>query len=96
MKKIKILISSLVLFSGMYACKDSFLEIAPTGSLAKEQLTSSAGLEGSLIAAYAQLSALSQTHSGPSNWLIGSIRGGDANKWTDPGDGKEMIPIKIY
>lgn len=96
MKKIKILISSCVLFAGMYACKDSFLEVPATGKLSKEQLTGTAGLEGSLIAAYAQLSALSQTHSGPSNWLIGSIRGGDANKGTDPGDGTEMIPIQRY
>ncbi len=96
MKKIKILISSFVLFSGMYACSDSFLEVPATGTLSKDQLTSSAGLEGALIAAYAQLSALSQTHSGPSNWLIGSIRGGDANKGTDPGDGTEMIPIQRY
>jgi hypothetical protein len=96
MKKIKILISSFVLFAGTYACKDSFLDVPATGTLSKDQLTSSAGLEGSLIAAYAQLSALSQTHSGPSNWLIGSIRGGDANKGTDPGDGTEMIPIQRY
>lgn len=96
MKKIKILISSCVLFAGMYACKDSFLEVPATGTLSKEQLTGTAGLEGSLIAAYAQLSALSQTHSGPSNWLIGSIRGGDANKGTDPGDGTEMIPVQRY
>lgn len=96
MKKIKIFISSVILFSGMYACSDSFLEVPPTGTLSKDQLTSTAGLEGSLIAAYAQLSALSQTHSGPSNWLIGSIRGGDANKGTDPGDGTEMIPVQRY
>jgi len=96
MKKIKILISSVVLFTGMYACSDSFLEVPATGTLSKDQLTGTAGLEGSLIAAYAQLSALSQTHSGPSNWLIGSIRGGDANKGTDPGDGTEMIPIQRY
>jgi len=96
MKKIKILISSCVLFAGMYACKDSFLEVPATGTLSKEQLTGTAGLEGALIAAYAQLSALSQTHSGPSNWLIGSIRGGDANKGTDPGDGTEMIPVQRY
>ena len=96
MKKIKIIISSFILVLGTYACSDSFLEVSPTGSLAKEQLTTTAGLEGSLIAAYAQLSALSQTHSGPSNWLIGSIRGGDANKGTDPGDGTEMIPVQRY
>lgn len=96
MKKIKIIISSIALIFVAFACKDSFLNVAPTGSLAKAQLISKAGLQGSLISAYAQLSALGQTHSGPSNWLIGSIRGGDANKGTDPGDGSEMNPIQRY
>ncbi len=96
MKKIIFSVTSIILLLAGYACKDSFLEVAPTGSLSKAQLTSKAGLEGSLISAYAQLSALGQTHSGPSNWLIGSIRGGDANKGTDPGDGTEMIPIQRF
>lgn len=96
MKKITVSIACIVFLLVGYACKDSFLEVAPTGSLSKAQLTSKAGLDGSLISAYAQLSALGQTHSGPSNWLIGSIRGGDANKGTDPGDGTEMIPIQRF
>ncbi len=96
MKKITVSIASIIFLLVGYACKDSFLEVAPTGSLSKAQLTSKAGLDGSLISAYAQLSALGQTHSGPSNWLIGSIRGGDANKGTDPGDGTEMIPIQRF
>ena len=96
MKKIIFSVTSIILLLAGYACKDSFLEVAPTGSLSKAQLTSKAGLEGSLISAYAQLSALGQTHSGPSNWLIGSIRGGDANKGTDPGDGSEMNPIQRF
>ncbi|HAK78397.1 MAG TPA: RagB/SusD family nutrient uptake outer membrane protein [Runella sp.] len=96
MKKIIFSLTSIILLLAGYACKDSFLEVPPTGSLAKAQLTSKAGLDGSLISAYAQLSALGQTHSGPSNWLIGSIRGGDANKGTDPGDGSEMNPIQTF
>lgn len=96
MKKIIFSLTSIILLLAGYACKDSFLEVPPTGSLAKEQLTTKAGLDGSLISAYAQLSALGQTHSGPSNWLIGSIRGGDANKGTDPGDGSEMNPIQTF
>lgn len=96
MKKIIFSLASIILLLAGYACKDSFLEVPPTGSLSKAQLTSKAGLDGSLISAYAQLSALGQTHSGPSNWLIGSIRGGDANKGTDPGDGSEMNPIQTF
>ena len=62
MKKITVSIASIIFLLVGYACKDSFLEVAPTGSLSKAQLTSKAGLDGSLISAYAQLSALGQKH----------------------------------
>ena len=96
MKKIKISILSIVLLCGAYACKDTFLEVPPTGVLSKAQLTSQAGLEGTLIAAYAQLSGLGSYASGPSNWVWGSIRGGDANKGTDPGDFSDINPIQRF
>ena len=96
MKKIQKIIFSLTLIVGLYACKESFLEVAPTGSLAKAQLTSKAGLEGGLISAYAQLSGLGSYASGPSNWVWGSIRGGDANKGTDPGDFSDINPIQRF
>ena len=92
---------SLVLFIGLlsmigYSCKDSFLDVLPTGSLSEAQLTSKAGLDGALIGAYAQLSGLGNYGAGPSNWVWGSIRGGEANKGTDPGDFKEINPIQQY
>ena len=40
-----------------FACKDQFLEVPPTASLAQAQLSSKAGVEGTLIGAYAQLAA---------------------------------------
>ncbi len=97
MKKSKIfIISSIILLFGVYACKDAFLEVPATGSLSKAQLTRLSGLEGSLISAYAQLSGLGSYAGGPSNWLWGSIRGGDANKGTDPGDFSDMNPIQRF
>ncbi len=96
MKKIKIIVFSTAFLFLAYACKESFLEVAPTGSLSKAQLTSKAGLEGSLISAYAQLSGLGSYASGPSNWVWGSIRGGDANKGTDPGDFSDINPIQRF
>jgi starch-binding outer membrane protein, SusD/RagB family len=95
MKKIKYLAIAF-LITGSYACKDSFLEVLPTASLAEAQLTTTAGLEGALIGAYAQLSGLSNYAAGPSNWVWGSIRGGDANKGTDPGDFSEINPIQRF
>jgi len=96
MKKISIAIVFLALIVGGYSCKDTFLDVAPTGSISKNQLTSKAGLEGSLIAAYAQLSGLGSYAGGPSNWVWGAIRGGDANKGTDPGDFSDINPIQRY
>ena len=97
MKKTKIfIVASIALLFGAYACKDAFLEVPATGSLDRAQLTTQAGLEGTLIGAYAQLSGLGNYYAGPSNWNVGSIRGGDANKGTDPGDGTEYIPMQRY
>ena len=95
MKKIKFLVIVL-LITGGYSCKDSFLDVAPTSSLEEAQLTSNAGLEGMLIGAYAQLSGLGNYAAGPSNWVWGSIRGGDANKGTDPGDFSEINPVQKF
>jgi len=80
-----------------FACKDQFLEVAPTGSLAQAQLSSKAGVEGALIGAYAQLAAKGFSRLGAANnWVWGSIRGGENNKGTDPGDYTAINPIQRY
>jgi starch-binding outer membrane protein, SusD/RagB family len=91
----KVIIIFLLSIVG-YSCKETFLDVLPTGSLSKTQLTTQAGLDGALIACYAQLSGLGNYAAGPSNWVWGSIRGGDANKGTDPGDFPEINPIQKY
>lgn len=68
------------------ACKDKFLEVPVTGQLSNAQLNSKAGIEGSLISAYAMLNGRGDRLASASNWVWGGIRGGDANKGTDPGD----------
>jgi starch-binding outer membrane protein, SusD/RagB family len=79
-----------------YSCKDSFLEVLPTGSIAKSQLTSKNGLEGALISAYGQMSGYGTRMVHPNNWVWGSIRGGDANKGTDPGDFSTINSIQRF
>ena len=80
-----------------FACNDQFLEVAPTGSLAQAQLSSKAGVEGALIGAYAQLAAKGFSRLGAANnWVWGSIRGGENNKGTDPGDYTAINPIQRY
>lgn len=97
--KNKVLITGLamaVLALIGFACKDSFLEVAPTGQLANAQLTTAKGIESALIAVYSQVNGRFRRMASPSNWVWGSIRGGDANKGTDPGDFSDINPIQRF
>jgi starch-binding outer membrane protein, SusD/RagB family len=99
MKKFKFAkITTLILFLSIvgYSCKDSFLTVLPTGSIAKAQLTTKKGLEGALISAYGQMSGYGRRMVHPNNWVWGSVRGGDANKGTDPGDFSDINPIQRF
>ena len=79
------------------SCRDSFLEVAPTGSLADAQLATKAGVEGVLIGAYAALNGVFGNRlEGPNHWVTGSICGGEANKGTDPGDYSSINPMQRY
>jgi starch-binding outer membrane protein, SusD/RagB family len=89
-----LLIGAMVL--GPLACKDSFLDIPPAGQLAETQLASAKGVEGLLIGAYAAINGRGDWHAGATNWLWGSIRGGDANKGTNAGDFSSMNPIERF
>ncbi len=80
----------------LYACTDSFLEVPVTGQLDAKILGGSLGLDASLIAAYSQINGRGNRMASPSNWVWGSIRGGDANKGTDPGDYSDINPIQRF
>jgi starch-binding outer membrane protein, SusD/RagB family len=93
----KTLIATLAVASITFSCKDSFLEVLPTGSLGEAQLTSKAGVEGTLLGAYSMMLGKNFSRlAGPNNWVFGSILGGDANKGTDPGDYTTINPIQRY
>jgi len=95
LKRIALVSASALMLT--FACNDQFLEVAPTGSLAQAQLSSKAGVEGALIGAYAQLAAKGFSRLGAANnWVWGSIRGGENNKGTDPGDYTAINPIQRY
>ncbi|MBU1820041.1 MAG: RagB/SusD family nutrient uptake outer membrane protein [Bacteroidetes bacterium] len=78
------------------SCNDDFLNIQPTGQISESQLTSKAGIEGALIATYSTLNGRANRMASATNWVWGSIRGGDANKGTDPGDFSDINPIQRY
>lgn len=99
MKKIltnKKVIVTAALLAVLISCKDSFLDVKPTGAIAVDQLKSKKGVEGALIAAYSMLSGSGTRMVHPWNWVWGSIRGGEANKGTDPGDYSDINPIQTY
>lgn len=95
-KKIALPLSFVFLFSAL-SCSDSFLDVPPTASLTEEVLSSRNGLEGLLIGTYSVINGRGNGwHGGATNWLWGSIRGGDANKGTNAGDFSSMNPIERF
>src|SRR5688572_12788843 len=88
----------------LYACKKSFLDVTPAGSLDENALASEKGVNKLLIGAYAMLDGHDgglnlggEWGSGGSNFLYGGIGGGDANKGSDPGDqGPNMTPVQRH
>lgn len=91
------IVTTLAVTLVTFSCKDSFLEVLPTGTLGEAQLASKAGVEGALIGAYAAVGAKTFSRLGaPNNWVYGSILGGDANKGTDAGDYNSINPIQRY
>ncbi|MBD0287865.1 MAG: RagB/SusD family nutrient uptake outer membrane protein, partial [Flavisolibacter sp.] len=98
--KNKFIIYSLIAFSSLsiiYACKKSFLDVAPQGVYSEQQLNNRRGINGMLIATYAALHGIEATQdTGPTNWTWGSITGGDAYKGTEPTDRVEQNPIMRY
>lgn len=94
-QKATLVVASTMLL--VVSCKDSFLEVPPTGSLADSQLATKPGVEGVLIGAYAALNGVfGNRFEGPNHWVTGAICGGDANKGTDPGDYSSINPIQRF
>lgn len=91
-----ITLSLLIVGLSVTSCSDDFLDVAPTGSLSSTELSSKAGLEGSLIASYSMLLGRSGFFSDNSNWMWGSVRGGEANKGTNAGDQSQANEIQAY
>jgi starch-binding outer membrane protein, SusD/RagB family len=87
----------------LLACKDSFLEKPPQGSLNVATLKSEKGLQAVLVGAYSALDgwtdswgAGSPWPQASSNWIFGSIAGGDAYKGSEFGDQGDAVPIERY
>src|SRR4051812_21237364 len=95
--RILFILSAFTLTGLGISCKQSFLEVAPQGVYDLASLTNSKGVNGMLINTYATLDGIQdQQNGGASNWLWGSIRGGDAYKGTEFTDMTEANPIMRF
>jgi hypothetical protein len=90
--------------NGLFSCKERFLEKTPNGTLDSDVIANQKGVEGLLIGAYSLLDGYQNGNgltvggweSAASNWVYGSIAGGDAHKGTTPGDQPDITPIEQY
>ena len=97
-KKSILMTVALTVLVTFFACKESFLEIPAAGQLSDAQLASKDGVEGLLVASYGVLlgRGLGDFYAGASNWVGGSVQGGEANKGTDAGDQAQVNPVQRY
>jgi hypothetical protein len=107
MKKSKSLFLMVMIFTGQFffSCKKE-LEQPPLGSLSEEIVANKAGVNGLLIGAYSALDGMQggdvalgggePWQASPSNWVFGSIAGGDASKGSDGLDQPAVDPIANF
>src|SRR4030088_3246703 len=91
------LLLGVVLFSALlfFACKRDFLKQDTIGVLTESDAQTAKGARQFLIATYAALRGIGW-EGGESNWVYGSISGGDANKGSDAGDQADIVPIQQF
>lgn len=77
------------------ACKKSFLDQETVGLLTEAEATNIKGATQFLIGTYAGLKGIGY-EAGITNWVYGSITGGEANKGSDAGDQNSIVPIQQY
>lgn len=87
----------------IYSCSKNFLERQPRGVLDENTLANKKGVEALLIGAYSLLDGtqrgdvtLGGWESAGSNWVYGSVAGGDAHKGSDAGDQPAINPIERF
>src|SRR5213596_2780889 len=93
-------LAGLVVVAGVtYACK-GFLDQPAQGTVDEQTLTTKAGVEGTLIAAYRALdcdaSSAGSWGCAASNWVWGSVTSGDAYKGSNLGDQQPINDIETY
>jgi hypothetical protein len=95
-KYISYFVGVALLSSGIFvACKKSFLNQDTIGVLTEAEAQSAKGARQFLTATYSALKGQGW-EGGGSNWVFGSITGGEANKGSDAGDQADIVPIQQF
>jgi hypothetical protein len=94
-------ILTLAIFVSLVIRCDDFLDTQPYGTTRLDKLSGTvSGAESLLVAAYSNLDGFSVEYislsSAASNWVYGSIAGGDAYKGSDPTDQDVITPFEIH
>ncbi|WP_461491293.1 RagB/SusD family nutrient uptake outer membrane protein [Pontibacter sp. HJ8] len=96
------IVSSMQLLT---SCGDDFLEKPAYGSLSEDIIANRAGVEKMLIGAYAALDAQGNGaaiatggpwEAAPTNWIYGSVAGGEAHKGSDGADQPAINAIATF
>lgn len=100
-KKTKYLIlAGFIVFGTLVACKKSFLDKPPLGTLNPQIVATKAGVQGLLIGAYSLVDGEGASGdgfaSGASNWIYGGVASDDAYKGSDPSDVADAAPFEQW
>src|ERR1700733_7935728 len=93
---------SFALIALLFACGKNFLTKPPLGVLSPAILANSAGVQGLLIGAYADLSAQGTSQGSSAwgasadNWVYGSVVADDAYKGSVAGDQPDIIQYQQW
>lgn len=104
MKPLRYITTWIMLFGGLLltnSCGKDFLDRPALGALSSEVLATPAGINSLLIGAYAALDGQSMNSSQPwsasvTNWIFGSVAGGEAHKGSDATDQAPINPIATF
>ena len=94
--KIIIFLCLLVGIVTFYACKKNFLDKQPLGRLVPAPLANATGVQTILVGAYHSLLGETNWGSAPSNWVFGSVVGGDSYKGSVPSDQGDITNLENW
>jgi hypothetical protein len=99
MKHLKYKVIILLLIFGVvtfFACKKDFLNRPPQGVLAPSTLANATGVQAILVGAYHALLGETNWGSAPSNWVFGSVVGGDSYKGSIASDQGDITNLENW